>query len=168
MPSGCSPKSDASRGSRTSLLRLVLAGAVFFASLLPLAAASLTDEVRTADSARVMATIAGDIDRLAPLLSDALAYGHADGRVQSKADFLGAVASSRVKYEAYDYEEVAVTRVDDDVATMTGRAKLRATAAGQQVEFRLRFLSVWRREAGAWRLFAYQSARLPEPAAPAK
>lgn len=169
MPSGCFPKSDLGRGGLTTLGRLVLFGAFFLASILPLAAASLTDDVRAADTARVMATIAGDVDRLAPLLSDELAYGHADGRVQSKANFLEAVASSRIKYEAYDYEEADVTRVDDAVATMAGRAKLRATAAGQQVEFRLRFLSVWRREAGAWRLLAYQSARLPElTATPAK
>lgn len=167
MPSGCFPKSKPGR-ALTPLRCLALFGALFLASILPLTAASLADDVRAADTARVMATIAGDVDRLAPLLSDELAYGHADGRVQSKADFLSAVAASRIKYEAYDYEEAAVTRVDDAVATMSGRAKLRATAAGQHVEFRLRFLALWRREAGTWRLLAYQSARLPETAAPAK
>ncbi len=133
--------------------------------VLRVSAAPLADDVRAADTARVMATIAGDVPRLAPLLSDELSYGHADGRVQTKADFLGAVQSTRVKYEAYDYEETKITRVDDDVATMTGRAKLRATAGGQHVAFRLRFLSVWRRESGVWRLFAYQSARLPDESA---
>jgi ketosteroid isomerase-like protein len=65
---------------------------------------------------------------------------------------------------------VKVTRVTDDVALMSGRARLRASAGGVKVAFALRFLAVWRRESGAWRLFAYQSARLAEPAAvpPAK
>ncbi|MBP9913795.1 MAG: nuclear transport factor 2 family protein [Opitutaceae bacterium] len=138
---------------------------VFLLAALPLHASSLVDDVRAADTARIMATIAGDVQRLAPLLSDALTYGHADGRVQTKADFLDAVKTSRVKYEAYDYEEANVTRVDDNVATMTGRAKLRASAGTQHVEFRLRFLSVWRRESDTWRLLAYQSVRLPEPTA---
>jgi hypothetical protein len=31
------------------------------------------------------------------------------------------------------------------------------------VNFSIRFLAVWRCEAGVWRLFAYQSARLDEP-----
>lgn len=136
--------------------------ALFLLLVLRATAAPLADEVRAADSARIMATIAGDTTRLAPLLSDDLSYGHADGRVQTKADFLGAVSAARVKYEAYDYEEVGVRSVDDNVATMSGRAKLRATAAGQHVEFRLRFLALWRRESGAWRLLAYQSAVLPE------
>lgn len=137
---------------------------------LPLAlrAASLAEEVRAADTARVMATIASNIDRLAPLLSDALSYGHADGRVQTKADFLAAVKSARIKYESYDYDDVKVSRATDDVALMTGRAKLRASGGGVRVEFSLKFLSVWRREDGVWRLLAYQSARLPEAAPAAK
>jgi ketosteroid isomerase-like protein len=126
----------------------------------------MQEEVRATDAARIMATIAGDTDRLAPLLSDALIYGHADGRVQSKEELLGAVKSSRMKYVAYDYEEQQIARVSDDVATMTGRAKLRVVAGGKPVAFRLRFLAVWRREAGNWRLSAYQSVPLPEPIKP--
>jgi len=135
---------------------------LFLFLALRLAAAPLADEVRAADSARIMATIAGDTTRLAPLLSDELTYGHADGRVQTKDDFLGAVKASRVKYEAYDYEEQQVSRVDDATAIMTGRASLRAVAGERHVAFRLRFLSLWRREANGWQLRAYQSTPLPE------
>lgn len=128
-----------------------------------LSAATVQEEVRAADAARVMATIAGNIDRLAPLLSEHLSYGHADGRVQSKAELLAAVGSNRMKYEAYDYEELQITPLDDNVVTLSGRARLRGRLGPQLVAFRLRFLAVWRREDGAWRLFAYQSAQLPAP-----
>ena len=126
----------------------------------PAVAASIQEEVRAADTTRIMATIAGDAARLEPLLSDDLSYGHADGRVQIKADFLAALKTVRVKYEAYDYEELHIARISDDVDTMTGRAQLRATAGGKTVAFSLRFLAVWRREDGAWRLCAYQSVPL--------
>lgn len=141
----------------------VLVGVFLLAGLRMLPAASVQEEVRAADTARVMATIAGNVDRLAPLLSDHLAYGHADGRVQDKAELLAAVGSSRMKYEAYDYEELQITPLDDNVVTLSGRARLRARIGPQLVAFRLRFLAVWRREDGAWRLFAYQSAQLPAP-----
>lgn len=130
----------------------------------PLRADPWAQEVRAADTARVLATIAGNSARLEPLLSDALSYGHTDGRVQTKAQFLAAVKTARLKYEAYDYDDVQVARVTADVATMTGRARLRASAGGVRVQYALKFLSVWRREDGAWRLFAYQSAQLAEPA----
>lgn len=126
------------------------------------ATAAPADEVRAADTARVMATIAGDTNRLAPLLSDALSYGHSNGRAQTKEEFLEAVRSNRVRYEAYDYEETQITPVAPDLALMTGTARLRATAGTERVAFRLRFLSVWRRESGNWQLRAYQSAHAPD------
>jgi hypothetical protein len=129
----------------------------------PLRAQSVEAEVRIADTARVLATLRGDADRLARLLSDSLVYGHADGRVQTKEVLLAAVRTNRIKYEAYDYLEKNITRVSDDLAIMTGRVHLKASAGPEHVEFALRFLSVWRREDGVWRLFAYQSTRLSDP-----
>jgi len=138
---------------------------LFIFGLLSPASASVAEDVRTADSNRVLATIAGDADRLADLLSDQLRYGHADGRVQTKEDFLAAVRSNRMRYEAYDYEELQITPTDDNVAILSGRASLRVRMGEQPFAFRLRFLAVWRRESTAWRLFAYQSAQLPSPPA---
>jgi ketosteroid isomerase-like protein len=130
---------------------------------MPAAAASLAEAVRAADATRVTVTIAGDADRLENLLSDDLIYGHADGRVQNKTDFLAAVRANRMRYEAYDYEEMHISPVGDDVALISGRASLQVRMDEQPIAFRLRFLAVWHREAGTWRLFAYQSAQLPAP-----
>lgn len=143
------------------MLRLTLVFALAGLSLHSLAAASVKEAVRTADSTRVLATIAGDADRLDDLLSDQLIYGHADGRAQTKDDFLAAVRTNRMRYEAYDYEELQISQVDEGVALLTGRASLRVRMGEQQVAFRLRFLAVWRHEAGTWRLLAYQSAQIP-------
>jgi len=137
-----------------------------FALLVTAACASPENDVRAADTARVTATIAGDFRGLAPLLSDELSYGHSDGRVQTKLDFLDTVRTSRVKYEAYDYEELHAQNVGEGLVTLTGRVFLRASAGGETITARLRFLAVWRQENGAWRLFAYQSTRQPEAVAP--
>jgi hypothetical protein len=130
---------------------------------LPLRAETLEEGVKVADTARVLSTLRGDADRLSRLLSDSLIYGHTDGRVQTKEVFLAAVRTNKIKYEAYDYQEMKITRVSDEIALMTGRAHLKAVAGPQHVNFSIRFLAVWRREDGNWRLFAYQSARLDEP-----
>ena len=126
-------------------------------------AATLVEDVRAADATRVMVTIAGDADRLEPLLSDELIYGHADGRVQTKDEFLTAVRANRMRYEAYDYDEMHISLLSEDVALINGRASLRVRMNEQQIAFRLRFLAVWHREAGTWLLNAYQSAQIPAP-----
>lgn len=130
---------------------------------LPLRAGTVEEEVRAADTARVLATLRGDADRLTRLLSDNLTYGHLDGRVQSKATFLAAVHSKELKYETYDYQETKISRLSDELALMTGRTHIKASAGPQHVDFSIRFLAVWRREDGVWHLLAYQSTKLPGP-----
>ncbi|HEX2852684.1 MAG TPA: nuclear transport factor 2 family protein [Opitutaceae bacterium] len=122
--------------------------------------------VKRADAARVQATISGDATRLRELLTDDLSYGHNDGRIQTKAEFINAVASKQVRYEAVDYVETNFKETAPGVVTMTGRVRLKVGRGDVRVEFALRFLAVWREEAGQWRLHAYQSTRLPDaPAA---
>jgi ketosteroid isomerase-like protein len=118
--------------------------------------------VQRADAARVKATIAGDAARLGELLTDDLIYGHNDGRVQTKSEFISAVASNQVKYEAFDYDETKWLETAPHVVTVTGRLHLKVSRGATRVEFALRFLAVWREEGGQWRLHAYQSARLPD------
>ncbi|ACB74803.1 nuclear transport factor 2 family protein [Opitutus terrae] len=122
--------------------------------------------VTAADRARIAATIAGDTLKLAELLSDDLRYAHADGRVQTKAQFISAVASNKVQYLSFTPEDVALQAIAPGVVAMQGGARLAARAEGQRHEFTLRFLAVWRQENDRWRLVAYQSAQLA--AAPAR
>ena len=143
--------------------RLLSAFTLLVLIALPLRAESVEEEVRVADTARVLASLRGDADRLSRLLSDGLTYGHVTGGVQTKEVLLAAVRTNRIKYEAYDYLEKKITRVSDDLAVMTGRVQLKATAGKEHADYAVRFLAVWRREEGVWRLFAYQSCKLSDP-----
>jgi ketosteroid isomerase-like protein len=121
-------------------------------------------DVRAAEAQRLAATISGDTARLARLLSDDLRYAHSDGRVQTKGQFVAAVAGSRIKYLAITPEAVEWQPVNAGAWCESGRARLVAMADGRRAEFTLRFLAVWRQESGSWRLLSYQSSQL----APAK
>ncbi|MEO7414640.1 MAG: nuclear transport factor 2 family protein [Opitutaceae bacterium] len=129
----------------------------------PLRAADALAAVQLADAARVKATIAGDVQRLGELLTDDLLYGQNDGRVQTKTEFLNAVTSNQVKYEALEYQDTKLVETAPHVVTMTGLVHLKVSRGQTRVEFGVRFLAVWREDDGKWRLHAYQSARLPEP-----
>ena len=51
---------------------------------------------------------------------------------------------------------------------MTGRAHVKVANATGEVDMVLSFLGVWREENGHWRFLAWQSCKLPAPAAAAK
>jgi hypothetical protein len=144
------------------VLRLCPVLLVLFSTL---AFAANRDEtaVRTADQRRIQATVGGNIAELGKLLSDELLYAHADGRVQSKAQYITAIATNQTKYVSVEPQDVTFQSVDTDAATLSGRAKLTVESNGRQLSFTLRFLAVWRREDGHWRLLAYQSCQLEAP-----
>ena len=136
-----------------------------FAILLSPTFASVDESaVRHADQRRIQATISGDATELSELLSDDLLYAYSDGRVQTKAQFIAALASHQLKYVSADPEDVKYQSIASGAAVLSGRARLVVDAKDQRVTFTLRFLAVWREEAGHWRLVAYQSSPLSPPA----
>lgn len=119
------------------------------------------DAVLRADDERVAALVRNDPAALAGRLSDNLVYGHADGRVQGKAQLLAALAANRAQYRSIHYASREVRALGDSRA-VTGVATFQLVDGGPRpVEFTLRFLAVYVREEGRWRLAAYQSTQLP-------
>lgn len=133
----------------------------------PFAYADVQTEVRRADDARLAATLTVDVEQLDTVLSAQLSYGHANGLVQTKSELINSLRSQAFVYHTYDYEKRVVSPQGDNLATMSGIARLSASAGQQSVAFRLRFLALWKREAGHWKLIAYQSVRLPRTIPPA-
>lgn len=116
--------------------------------------------VRQTDRERVQATLAADRPALERLLDDRLRYGHADGSVQTKREFIDALARGRPHYISFDQRDTSV-RIEGDTAAVTGLLRLRSDAAGKTAAVTLRFLAVYTFTDGRWRLFAYQSTQLP-------
>ena len=114
--------------------------------------------VRHADQQRIVATIAADTAKLAPLLSDDLRYARADGQPQTKSELLAAVAGSKIKYDSVVPQDLAFQAIAPGAVAMSGNARLTVVANQRRVGFVLHFLAVWRNESGHWRLLAYQSS----------
>ena len=118
-----------------------------------------------ADTARVAAMKSADREKLAAILSDDLRYAHSSGTVDTKQLFIESLTTGRTKYVGLDYEERSFTFPAPGVALMTGRAHVKVTNATGEVDMVLGFLGVWREENGHWRFLAWQSCKLPAPAA---
>lgn len=114
-----------------------------------------------ADDARVVAMKAADQGKLEAVLSDELHYAHSNGLVETKAEFIAAVAGGKLKYEGIDYEERKFTFPTPEVAMMTGRARVQAVSAKGPMDAVLAYLAVWRKEDGQWKFLAWQSCKLP-------
>jgi hypothetical protein len=122
--------------------------------------------LKDADKTRVDAMKSGNREQLSHVFSDALRYAHSNGIVDSKASFIETLSTGKTKYTGYDYEERNFSFPAPGIALMTGRAHIKAEAAGALMDSVLSFLAVWREEQGQWRFLAWQSCKLPPASKP--
>jgi ketosteroid isomerase-like protein len=126
----------------------------------PATPADAEREVKQAHADRFALMVAGDTAALAAVLADDLVYVHSSGAAETKAEFLAAISSGRMRYRAITDRETAV-RTYGDVALVGGLVDVQVTVGGQDAAPTLRYLAVYARQGGAWRLVAWQSTRVP-------
>ncbi|MEO6246851.1 MAG: nuclear transport factor 2 family protein [Opitutaceae bacterium] len=112
-----------------------------------------------ADKARQAAMMAGDAAKLGNLLSDQLRFVHSDGRVESKADYAKNLLAGDTAYADVKTSAIEMMQVTPDSVVILGVQTMRKRLGPDWSDVTLRYLSVWRNEAGAWRMIAWQSAR---------
>lgn len=112
-----------------------------------------------ADNARLTAMMAGDGVALGKLMSDQLRFVHSDGRVEAKADYVKNVMAGDTAYADVKTSEVETNQLAPDIVVIFGVQEMRKRLGKEWSAVKLRYLSVWRNEAGTWRLVAWQSAR---------
>lgn len=115
--------------------------------------------VLRADASRLAAMMAGDGAALGRVLSDELVFVHSDGRIESKADYVRNLMAGDTAYTNAKTSELRTQQPSSDVVVLIGRQDMRKRLGAAWSEITLRFLSVWRKEAGTWRMVAWQSMR---------
>jgi ketosteroid isomerase-like protein len=128
---------------------------------------SIEAAVRAADAERVAATLAADPARLGAILSDQLHYTHSNGKTDTKKSYIESLVRRSAVYTGYEYRQRDFLVASADIVLMTGRVLILAGDATAQNPHDLNILAVWRKEAGKWRFLAWQSSKVPPPAAPA-
>ena len=137
---------------------LVAVASLLFAGVA--AGATAVDEVLAVERERIAALVNDDFAALDRIMSAGLAYGHSNGTLETKAEYLATLKSGRLKYQAMEHAQ-PVVRIFGGTAVMQGTSSVRAVSAGVESTVRLRFLLVYVREHGQWRFSAWQSTRLP-------
>ena len=90
-------------------------------------------------------------------IDDSLSYGHSNGWVENKADFLSDL-ENRIVYHSIKEDSVNV-RVNGKVANVRFAGVYDSTLDGKRNEIRLRVLEVWVKTKKGWKLFARQAVR---------
>jgi len=117
-------------------------------------------ELNAADDRRAQVTIAKDRAAMDAIFASDLRYVHSSGTDEDKATYI-----ERACTGWYDYRGLTALRrewrVVGDIALCHGDVKIDVVARGTPKQFTSRYLQVWRRENGAWKLAALQSTPLP-------
>lgn len=119
------------------------------------------DSVVVLEDAWNDARLHGDAVRVADLLSDDWALTHVDGRVERKDSYVRDIAAHDRQIQSIEIRDRQI-RVYDDVAVVTGEAVQRGLRRGELRSGRLRFIHVWVRRDGTWRMVASQSTEMKE------
>lgn len=114
------------------------------------------DAVLDADAKRRAAMVGGDLAALETLLDDELIWTHSSGRTDGKRSFLDGMAAGTVRYLQLETEGVRVIR-RGEVFVCHGLLNGRASRDGVEKALSNRFLAVWARHSGGFRLLAWQS-----------
>jgi len=125
------------------------------------ARAEAADEaaVHQAVEALRKALLDGDKGRLEQLTADQVSYGHSDGRVQSKAEFINGVVNRKAIVKTLTFPDLTVAVVGN--AAVARHIYLSDSETdGKPVNTRIGALQVWQKQDGTWKLLARQGYKL--------
>jgi hypothetical protein len=117
--------------------------------------------VLAAEDARFAAMVAGDAEGLRRALAEDLEYVHSTGVAEGRDELIASITSGRTRYAAVTGLERQVVMLAPDAALVRGTGRFAVFAGTTPLELKLRYLAVYSREEGAWRLRSWQSLRQP-------
>jgi ketosteroid isomerase-like protein len=100
-----------------------------------------------------------DKARLEQLTAEQLSYGHSDGRVQTKAEFIDGVMSRKALVKSLTFPELKVALAGNAAIARHIYASESETD-GKSSSVRIGILAVWQNQGGSWKLLARQGYKL--------
>jgi hypothetical protein len=117
--------------------------------------------VLTAEDARFAAMVAGDAEGLRRTMAEDLEYVHSTGVAEGRDELIASITSGRTRYASVTGLERQVVMLAPGTALVRGTGRFEVFAGATPLDLKLRYLAVYGREEGAWRLRAWQSLRQP-------
>jgi Domain of unknown function (DUF4440) len=120
------------------------------------------DEAAVAQNVEILRKAQLDADRakLAQVTSDQVSYGHSDGRVETKEQFIDGVMNRKQAVKSLTFPDLKLSVVGD-AAIVRHIFLAESELDGKTTTTRIGALQVWKKQGGAWKLLARQGFRLP-------
>ena len=118
-------------------------------------------DVLRADENRFEAMRKEDWNALDMALADDLTYVHSTARLESKAEHVANLRAGKPHYRGIAPRERRA-RVHGDIGVVTGVSEMHVERDGKEQRFTVRYLAVYAKTGGLWRMIAWQSTRVPD------
>ena len=131
-------------------------------SLARSAGADAGDEAAVTQNVEILrkALLEADRAKLEQVTAAQISYGHSDGRVETKEQFIHAVMTRKQVVKSLAFPELTVAVVGN--AAIARHIYLAdSELAGKATTTRIGALQVWQKQDGGWKLLARQGFRLP-------
>ena len=139
---------------------LALGGMGLWRSSLALAASADEAAVAQAVEALRQAIFSQEKTQLEALCAEQLSYGHSDGRVENKAQFINGVMTRKALLKSLTLSDHTIAIVGADaIARHTWASE--SETDGKPTSTKIGVLQVWQQQGGTWKLLARQSFRTP-------
>jgi negative regulator of replication initiation len=126
------------------------------------ASADAADEAAVTEGVDILrrALLEADKVKLEQVASAQISYGHSDGRVETKEQFINAVMTRKQVVKSLAFPELKVAVVGN--AAIARHIYLSESERdGKATTTRIGALQVWQKQDGGWKLLARQGFRLP-------
>ena len=126
------------------------------------AGAQAGDEAAVADAVETLrkALFEANKAKLEQVAAPQISYGHSDGRVETKEQFINGVMTRKQVVKSLAYPELKVAVVGN--AAIARHLHLsESELEGKTTTTRIGVLQVWQKQDGGWKLLARQAFRLP-------
>ena len=105
------------------------------------------------------ALLKADKSQLERLSADQLSYGHSDGKVQGKVEFIDGVMTRKATVKSITFPDIKVS-VAGDAAIARHLYESESETDGKPNNVKIGMLSVWQKQVGNWKLLARQGYKL--------
>jgi hypothetical protein len=124
--------------------------------------ADAADEAAVTESVEILrkGLLEADRTKLEQVTSAQISYGHSDGRVETKEQFIHAVMTRKQVVKSLAFPELKVAVVGD-AAVARHIYLAESEREGKATTTRIGALQVWQKQNGSWKLLARQGFRLP-------